>query len=75
MHPWLMSLRPDILLAKTVARPYAYPGLGEFEWMVDQGPEHQLEEKKEWVRAHGPPPPVPASFIAFRARQRANGER
>ncbi|KAK0621894.1 hypothetical protein B0T17DRAFT_535328 [Bombardia bombarda] len=57
VHPWLMSLRGDILSAKTVARPQQYPAPASMKWMVkaglDRGPEPMIEEKKYWVRKHG----------------------
>lgn len=77
MHPWLMSLRPDILLAKTVARPQPYPASVAMAWMVDNGPEHKLEEKQSWIQGHGggPPRPIPASTAAILERIRASRNR
>lgn len=77
MHPWLMSLRPDILLSKTIARPQPYPMAAGMAWMVSEGPEHKVEEKESWVQAHGggPPRPMPASTAAFLARIRASRKR
>ncbi|OIW23548.1 hypothetical protein CONLIGDRAFT_719174 [Coniochaeta ligniaria NRRL 30616] len=66
VHPWLMSLRQDILKAKTVARPQPYPASG-FEWMVDEGPKHKIEEKKNWIYEHGGRP-LSALTIASAAR-------
>lgn len=77
VHPWLMGLRPEILLAKTVSQPQPYPGSAEMSWMVDRGPEHKVEEKQSWIQDHGggPPRPVPASTIAILARIRASRNR
>jgi hypothetical protein len=77
VHPWLMSLRDDILEAKTVARPQPYPVSDVFEWMVNQGPEHTIEEKKGWIREHGGGPrlPMPASTAAMIERIRASRKR
>ncbi len=63
VHPWLMSLRDNILKAKTVSRPQPYSASASTEWMVDKVPEHKIEEKKSWIRGHGggPPRPMPAS--------------
>lgn len=73
VHPWLMGLRPEILLAKTVARPQPYPGSAGMAWMVDEGPEHKVEEKQSWIQRHGggAPRPVPSSTAAILARIRA----
>lgn len=77
MHPWLMRLRPEILLAKTVAQPQTYPGAAGMAWMVDEGPEHKVEEKQSWIQRHGggPPRPIPASTAAILARIRASRNR
>ncbi|KAK1590376.1 uncharacterized protein LY79DRAFT_555156 [Colletotrichum navitas] len=77
VHPWLMALRPEILLAKTVAQPEPYPGAAEMAWMVDQGPEHKVEAKQSWIQAHGggPQRPIPASTAAILARIRASRNR
>lgn len=77
MHPWLMGLRHEILLAKTVAQPQPYPGAAEMAWMVDGGPEFKVEEKQSWVQRHGggPPRPVPASTAAILERIRASRNR
>lgn len=72
VHPWLLRLRPEILLAKTVAQPQPYPGSAGMAWMVDigpkhkNGPQHKVEEKQAWIQAHGggPPRPVSAAMIA-----------
>lgn len=76
-HPWLMGLRPEILLAKTVAQPQPYPGSAGMAWMVDKGPEHKVEEKHSWIQVHrgGPSRPVPASTAAILARIRASRNR
>lgn len=77
VHPWLMSLRGDILKAKTVARPQSYSALAPIEWMVDKGPEHQITDKESWIREHGggPPRPMPASTAAILSRIRASRNR
>lgn len=77
VYPWLMGLRPEILLAKTVAQPQPYPGSAEMAWMVDKGPEHKVEEKQSWIQAHGgdSPRPIPASTAAIFARIRASRNR
>lgn len=75
-----MGLRPEILLAKTVAQLQPYPGSAGMAWMVESGPEskngpqHKVEEKQAWMLAHGggPPRPVPASTAAILARIREN---
>ncbi|KAF9870785.1 hypothetical protein CkaCkLH20_11684 [Colletotrichum karsti] len=73
VHPWLMGLRPEILLAKAVARPEPYPQSAEMAWMVDKGPKHEVTEKQSWLRAHGggTPLPVPPGAAASLARIRA----
>ncbi|KFY36773.1 hypothetical protein V494_04982 [Pseudogymnoascus sp. VKM F-4513 (FW-928)] len=77
VHPWLMSLREDILKAKTVARPQPYPALALNEWMVKGGPEHKMEEKDSWIRGHGGglPRTMPASTAAIIDRIRASRNR
>lgn len=72
-----MDLRPDILLAKTVAQPQTYPASAGMAWMVDKGPELKVEERQSWIQAHGggPPRPVPASTNAILARIRASRNR
>lgn len=73
-----MSLRPDILKAKTVARPLPYFASVPAEWMVGEGPEHRIEEKKSWIEWHGGGgrlhPLGPASAAAM-ARIRASKNR
>ncbi|GKT52005.1 uncharacterized protein ColSpa_12186 [Colletotrichum spaethianum] len=77
VHDYVSGLRPDILLAKTVAQPKPYPGSAGIVWMVDQGPEHKVEAKQSWIQAHGgsPPRPIPASTAAILARIRASRNR
>jgi hypothetical protein len=77
VHPWLMSLREDILKAKTVTRFQPNPASASMKWMVNGGPEHRIEEKESWIREHGggPPRPVPASTAAILARIRASRNR
>lgn len=77
VHPWLMSLRGDILKAKTVARPQPYPASAPTKWMVDRGSEHKIEVQESWVREHGGGPPrvVPASTAAILERLRASRNR
>jgi hypothetical protein len=67
VHPWLISLREDVLKRKTVARPQPYSALGlaDLKWMVDEGPEHKIEEKQSWIQEHSPPRPMTASSIAI----------
>lgn len=74
MHPWLMGLRPEILLAKTVAQPLPYPESAQMAWMVDDGPEHKVVEKQDWIQAHRgcSPRPIPASTAAILARIRTS---
>lgn len=79
-HPWLMSLRPDIFLAKLVARFEAWPTPTEIVWMVatvvgTQGLEHTLEERKSWIKRHGPPRATDATTAAFLERIRASKNR
>ena len=77
VHPWLMSLREDILKAKTVARPQPYSALALTEWVVNKGPEHKIEEKESLIREHGggPPRTIPASTAAILNRIRASRNR
>jgi hypothetical protein len=72
-----MSLRGDILDAKTVARPQPYFASAGTKWMVDKGPEHRIEVKESWVREHGggPPRTIPASTAAILNRIRASRNR
>ncbi|KAL3424026.1 hypothetical protein PVAG01_03307 [Phlyctema vagabunda] len=79
VHPWLMSLREDILKAKTISRAGPYPASASKEWMVCQGawgPDIHVEEKESWLRKHGDgsgsglPRPVPGSTAAILARIR-----
>jgi hypothetical protein len=56
VHPWLMSLRGDILKAKTVMLGYS-PSLPT-EFMVIIGPNMMIKEKEDWIRRlRGDPPP------------------
>ena len=75
MHPWLMSLRDDIVKAKAVAPFEAYPASVPIEWMVSRGPEHRIQEKKSWVEDHGPPRPIDAATLAIVNRIRARRNR
>jgi hypothetical protein len=58
VHPWLTSLREDILLAKIpmASRPPPLPT----ELMVARGPHHSIEDREGWIqrtegaRMHGP---------------------
>lgn len=72
VHPWLMGLRSEILLAKSVAQYLTYPESAGMAWMVDGGPEHMLEEKQSWIERHRPPSPPSPSTAAFLARLRAD---
>ncbi|KAI9643834.1 hypothetical protein NHQ30_007185 [Ciborinia camelliae] len=77
VHPWLMSLRKDILKAKAVARPQPYSASAPTEWMVNKGPEHKIEEKEGWIRDHGGglARTMPASTDAILNRIRASSTR
>lgn len=77
VHPWLMGFRPEIFLAKTVAQPQPYPRAAGMAWMVDEGPEHKIEEKQSWIQGHGggPTRPIPASTAAILERIRASRNR
>ncbi|KAH6658186.1 hypothetical protein BKA67DRAFT_689361 [Truncatella angustata] len=77
VHPWLVSLRDDVLRAKTVARFQAYSVSARTEWMVDKGPDHKIEEKQSWIEKHrsGPPRMIPGSTAAILNRIRANRNR
>lgn len=77
VHYWLMGLRAEVLLAKTVAEHQQYPRSAEMAWMVDMGPEHSVEEKQSWIQRHGGDPsrPIPASTTAILARIRADRSR
>jgi hypothetical protein len=72
VHLWLMSLREDILKAKTTSRGQPYSTLASTEWMVSMGPEHMIDEKARWIRRHGggSPRPIPAAILnIMRARR------
>lgn len=79
VHPWLMSLRPDILSSKTCARPSAYPAsmVVSMVWMVEYRPDSnlRLEGKQTWMERHSPRGPIPASTAAFLDRIRASRNR
>jgi hypothetical protein len=69
VHPWLMSLREDILQAKKVA--LWYPSSLPIKFLVKNGPNMMIEDKEYWIRRiHGDPPdhPVPA-YILNRLRR------
>ncbi|KAL7906379.1 hypothetical protein GGI35DRAFT_482544 [Trichoderma velutinum] len=67
VHPWLMSLRRDIIRAKAVARPVPY---AEFEWMVSNltAPQHEIMTKEFWIEMHRPPRPMDAATLKFLQR-------
>ncbi|PQE28395.1 domain containing protein [Rutstroemia sp. NJR-2017a BBW] len=67
VHPWLMSLREDIVKAKLVARPQPYSAWEE-ELMVGEGPEHDIELKEEWLEGRGIRRPFTAIQAASNAR-------
>lgn len=77
VHPWLKSLRSEIMKAKEVQRPLAYSTELPYEWMVDvvEGPSNKIEEKKKWVQDHGGGPrrehPLPAVLLEHLAQKRA----
>ncbi|KAK3400412.1 hypothetical protein B0T20DRAFT_347566 [Sordaria brevicollis] len=77
VHPWLKSLRSEIMMAKEVQRPVAYNTKLPYEWMVDvfEGPFNKIEEKKDWVQSHGGGPrrehPLPAVLVRHLAQKRA----
>ena len=76
VHPWLLSLRNDIVKAKAVAPFYAYPVSVPTEWIVvTTGPEHKIQEKKSWVEGHSPPCPMDAATLAVVNRIRASRKR
>ncbi|KAH8194090.1 hypothetical protein TruAng_011740 [Truncatella angustata] len=67
VHPWLMSLRDDIVRAKSVARTGGFPS--RTRYMVTQGPRHVIEERGMWMDRHGagraqPPMPISAGLLA-----------
>jgi len=72
VHPWLMSLRGDILKAKTIA--LGYPPSLPTEFMVKNGPERMMiEDKEHWIREMrgGPwPSTLPASILSRLRRNR-----
>ena len=72
VHPWLMSLRGDILKAKAVA--LGYPSSMPTEFMVKNGPEHMMiEEKEYWIQGRRGGPrssTVPASILHRLRRNR-----
>lgn len=80
VHPWLKSLRSEIMKAKEVARPLAYNTKLPYEWMVDvfEGPFNKIEEKKDWVQSHGGGPrrehPLPVVLLEHLAQKRAERE-
>ncbi len=75
VHPWLISLRDDILKAKTALLydPASLPT----DWMVGQGPNHMIREKKAWIQRHGGGPPrvLSPSSAAILERIRASRKR
>ncbi|KAK3933468.1 hypothetical protein QBC46DRAFT_402156 [Diplogelasinospora grovesii] len=77
VHPWLMSLREDILKAKMLSIYEPYSVVASTEWMVDEGPEHMIMEKKRWIQEHGggPPQVLSASALAIIDRIRASRNR
>lgn len=67
VHPWLMSLRDEIVRAKSVARTGGFPS--GTRYMVTQGPRHVIEERGMWIDRHGagraqPPMPMSAGLLA-----------
>jgi hypothetical protein len=72
VHPWLMSLRGDILKAKTII--LGYPSSMPTEFMVKSGPEFMMiEEKEHWIQGmRGGPRPstIPASILNRLRRNR-----
>lgn len=72
VRPWLMSLRGDLVKAKTVSSAHPFSTVVSFDWRVERRPEHRIEEKKSWVRCHagGPPLPLPAVLVEHLARTR-----
>ncbi|KAH0499711.1 hypothetical protein TgHK011_006886 [Trichoderma gracile] len=74
VHPWLMSLRGDIIRAKAVARPVPYFDSGvNIEWMVSNltAPQHQIMTKGLWIEMHRPPRPMDAATSRLLQRIRA----
>jgi hypothetical protein len=71
VHPWLMSLREDVLQAKKVA--LWYPSSLPTEFLVKNGPKMMIEDKEHCIRRmRGDPPdhPVPASILNGLRRNR-----
>ncbi|KAK3948342.1 hypothetical protein QBC32DRAFT_177506, partial [Pseudoneurospora amorphoporcata] len=63
VHPWLMSLRGDILEARSYSREDDHIPTERYEWMVEVrrhcGGKVEIEEKRDWVRRHSPRMPGP----------------
>ena len=72
VHPWLMSLREDILRAKRVA--LGYPVTMPTEWMINSSPGSTMIEDKEkrmqQLRGHPRSHNVPASILDRLRRNR-----
>lgn len=65
VHPWLMSLREDILKAMSLF--LGYPQSLPTEFMVTGGPDILwIDDKEDWIRriVGGPPRhPIPVSIL------------
>ncbi|OBT65800.1 hypothetical protein VE03_03314 [Pseudogymnoascus sp. 23342-1-I1] len=74
VHPWLMSLREDILKAMT--NFLGYPPSLPTEFMVSKGPDMLwIEDKERWLQWNGGSPkpprfPIPPSFLNKLRRDR-----
>ncbi|KAK3486963.1 uncharacterized protein B0T23DRAFT_407838 [Neurospora hispaniola] len=78
VHPWVMSMRGDILRAKDLSYENAHIPAEEYEWMV-KVKYHCVEpleiwEKRDWVESHSPPGPrrhpLPPSLVAILEQRR-----
>lgn len=56
VHPWLLSLRGDILMAKRVARGYPSDFATEFMIQVDADGTIQVMDRENWIKARNGAP-------------------
>jgi hypothetical protein len=73
VHPWLMSLREDILKAKTIALGYPLSLPTEFMVMTNRPDRLMIEDKEGWIQRMGggsKPNTVPASILNRLRRDR-----
>ncbi|EGO56024.1 hypothetical protein NEUTE1DRAFT_148386 [Neurospora tetrasperma FGSC 2508] len=84
VHPWLISMRGDILRAKDLSHENAHTPAERYKWMVNVkkhcGGELFIQEKKEWIQdhipyAHRPVHPMTPSLAAILAARDASRNR